>query len=702
VSRARGSSVEGRESRIGGRTSNDHRLSTIDYRLLLPLLLLVTVRLPAALGGAPGAPAATVRDRNLEALRRMEPQPFALMDWGGRLGFETVWRRERQTSDEGNEFERRLRRFEEYIELTGHGFVYHPLFMDWQGRVRLGLLQQSFHSDAGRSESVNDVLREYDFTALFFQEKPVRLRLHASRRDDIVRDLFSDVINYKEDLLGADVLFVNALAPSRVGVQHQAIHRFGFSQDSDSTLDTAEASTHILPGSRFQTDASYLFRDYHEDFRGHDGFSVRRTTDIRSHDLNATNIARFGPDGRQRLTTTGRYYDQTGSISIRQSRFHERLDSQWTPRLDSYLSYAYDRVEAEAQTTRQHRVNAGLHHRLYESLDSFLEGRYRRTQFDTGGDETVYGGGLRFAYRKTTPWGLLSSGYGIDIDQIDRGQGGGNRQVTDESVVLIDGVLTFLSQQDIVLSSAVVTDATGLTIYTRDLDYRLTVIGNRVLIERILGGAIANGQLVLVDYLFFQSQNISFTQISQAFNVRHDWTEGVLDGLSLYYRLGDLRHSGSVGDSELLEFTSNTLGLLYRWRMLEWTEEYQIFDANISPYNSLRSALYAHFSPWRRSQLRAGAEYLKINFRDGSENTDLFNLTTDWNVQVARNMNWDLQALYRVERGINDEDNFGVASYLRWAYRKLSAELGVRYELLDRSGTQRNNAMVYLSVTRAF
>lgn len=695
---SRVSRIERRESQIC-----PHLTPTHSHRCALALVVAFALGLMALSASAQPAGRRGFGAGRRRDLHRIEPQPFAVTDWGGRLGVEAVHRRERQTSDRGSEFERRLRRFEEYIELTGHGFVYHPLFMDWRGRVRLGLLQQRFDSDLEGEESIHDVLQEYDATALFLQEKPVRLQLHARRSDDIVRDLFSDIVRAEETNVGADVLFVNAVAPSRLSARHQEFGRTGFSQNSDSTLDTVEAGTRIWPGSNFSTDINYLFRDYQEDFRGRNGVTVDRTTEIRSHDLSLLNTARFGPGGRHRLTTTGRFYDQTGSVDIRQWRGATRLDLELTPRLDSHLSYAYDQVEAETQTTRQHRVNAGLHHRLFESLDTFVEGRWRRTDFDPDGEETIWGGGTRFAYRKTTPRGLLTAGYSLDVDRIDRGEGGGTRLVIDEPIVLVDGVLTFLAQQDVILASVQVTDATGLTIYTLDLDYRLTEVDSRVQIERVFGGAIADGQLVLVDYQFFQPEDIAFTQITQSFNVRHDWSEGLLEGLALYYRLADLRHSGSTGGQELLEFTSHLLGMQYRWRWLEWIEEFEIYDANISPHDSLRSALHAHCTPWPRSRLRAGAEYLIINYRDEpDEDTDLLNLSADLQTRLGRHLDWTLQTLYRKESGRNDETNWGVASFLRWTYRKLSAEAGVRWETRDRSGTDRDDILLYLTVSRAF
>lgn len=650
------------------------------------------------LAGLVTLPAQRARD-----LRQIEPRPFGLTHWGGRLGVEAVYRTEDQTSDGGSDFHRELRRFEEYIELTGEGFVYHPLFMDWRGQVRLGLLQQRYETDAGDGENVHDLLQEYDFDAIFFQEKPVRILVNARRRDDVVRDLFSDVIHVEENRGGATVQFVNAIAPAHITVDRQTMHRFGFSQDSDSTLNTAEARMRILPGSRFSTDLSYRHRDYHEDFRARNGFDLERTTDLESHEFNLLNIARFGPRGRHRVTTTGHLYDQTGTTETRTARFTQRADLALTRRLDTYLSGAFDRVEAASQTTSSQRVNAGLHHRLFESLDTFVDVRARRTEFEESGEETDIGGGVRFAYRRTTPHGHLSAGYSIDVDQIDRGQTSGFRSVTDEAIVLADGQLTFLANRDVLLGTVVVTDAAGLRVYVDGLDYRLTEVGGRVQIERLLGGGIAGGETVLVDYDFEQEGDVSFTQLAQSVNVRHDWTEGLLQGLGLYYRYGDLRNSGETGESEPLEFSSHTVGSIYRWRFLEWTEEFQDFDANISPYSSLRSALMAQFQPWRRTQARVGAEHLTVNYREsGEDDTGLINLTAQINGQAGRHTTWNLQALQRFESGRNEETATGLAAFLRWTYRKLSAEIGVRLEMRDRSGSERDNAMVFVAVTREF
>jgi hypothetical protein len=657
-------------------------------RRLIALAVLLTVPGLAAQRGAD--------------LRSAPTEPFALTDWGGRVGFESVFRHEEQTSEGGGEFERDLTRFEEYVEFTGEGYIYHPLFISHESRVRLGLLQQEFDSDPGESDSFNDLLQEYDLSLLFFREKPVSTRLWGQRRDDVVRDLFSDVLEIEEDAVGGDLMLNSPHVPSRLSVAHREFDRTGFSSDSEGTLDTVEAVSRIRPGTDFSTDLHYLFRDFEEDFTSRtDGVSVDRRTLIESHDLSAINVARFGPGSRHRLTSSGRFYDQTGTLDLRQWRAGERLDLRLTDRLDSFLSYAFDRLETDTQDSTTHRGRGGFHHRLYESLDTTVEGRWRRTDFDIGDDETEVGGGTRFAYRKHTPRGLLTGGYGIDIDNIDRGEGGVFRTVTDEQVVLLDGTVTLLSRENVSLPSVAVTDVSGLVTFVLDLDYRLTVIGNRVRIERIFGGAIANGQLVLVDYQFFQPEDVDFTQFAQFFNLRHDWTRGSLENLALYYRLGDLRNSGSTGGTEILEFTQHLAGANYRWRWFDFTEEYEVFDANISPHNTWRSAVAARFTPWRRSRLRTGAEYLMIDFTDsGEEDTDLLNLTADLRTDLGRHVEWELQSLYRKETGRNDEDNFGVATSLRWAYRKLTVELGLRYEFRDRSATERDDIAAFISVTR--
>jgi hypothetical protein len=633
-----------------------------------------------------------------------EVTPFAVTDWSGALGYEFAWRREKQTSDRGSDYDRELHRHEEYIQFNGQGYVYHPRFMSYDAMFRLGLLQQRYSSDPGDSASANELLDEFDVSALFFPEKLVSFRARAARRDDVVRDLFSDILLFEETTVGGDILFNSPIAPSRTSYTHRDYSQTGFSSETDSTLDTVEHSTRLLPGTDFTTDIHYLFRDYEERFRSDaPGLSFERTTDLTSHDLGATNVWRFGRRSRNRLTTSGRFYDQTGTVETRQYRASQRLDLEHSPRLDSFISGAYDRVETTSQTSDTTRLRAGVHHRLYESLDSFAEGRYRNTSFDIGDDEEVVGGGLRFAYRKRTPRGLLSAGYSVDVDAIDRGSAGITRTVLDESIVLTDGTLTFLSEQSVIAGSVNVTNSTGLTTYTEDLDYRLIEVGSRTQIERIFGGAIANGDLVLVDYQFVQTEDSDFTQISQGLNVRHDWTEGFLENLALYYRLNDLRNSGSTGGVELLEFTDHLFGSNYRWRWFNWTEEYEIFDANISPHNTFRSALSAQANPWRQSRVRAGVEYLMIEYTDsGEEDTDLLTFSGDLRTPITDHWDWQLETLYRMESGRNKEDSFGVASKLVWAFRKVTAELGIRYEMLDRSGTDRDDVQLFFSLTRAF
>jgi len=75
--------------------------------------------------------------------------------------------------------------------------------------------------------------------------------------------------------------------------------------------------------------------------------------------------------------------------------------------------------------------------------------------------------------------------------------------VTDEAHSINDGIDLYLDHASIAIETVVITDSLGSITYESGVDYLLIPEGNQVRVERISGGAISDGQNILVDYYYF-------------------------------------------------------------------------------------------------------------------------------------------------------------------------------------------------------
>ena len=86
------------------------------------------------------------------------------------------------------------------------------------------------------------------------------------------------------------------------------------------------------------------------------------------------------------------------------------------------IEFFIDACELGGQNVHSYRVESGLDHQLFQSLTSHVDVHWRTTEFASATD-SEYGVTGRLGYRKTTPWGFLTTGYAVTADRIDRSGG---------------------------------------------------------------------------------------------------------------------------------------------------------------------------------------------------------------------------------------------------------------------------------------
>ena len=78
---------------------------------------------------------------------------FHLENLGGEIGSEFYYIKEKQSNQDSDTLDYEHWSIEEYIQLRFRGYAYHPRFLDFNGRVKLGLVQQRYER-SGTAEGV--------------------------------------------------------------------------------------------------------------------------------------------------------------------------------------------------------------------------------------------------------------------------------------------------------------------------------------------------------------------------------------------------------------------------------------------------------------------------------------------------------------------------------------------------------------------
>ena len=309
--------------------------------------------------------------------------------------------------------------------------------------------------------------------------------------------------------------------PMNLGISEKSFRETGFESISTSRIRAIDYSVRNEFRNLMRTELNYHYQDYDQKFRlNGDRFDIRNNTHLRSHDLDLLNTLFLNKERTSYLSSNIRLFKQTGTQKFDSFNWSERLFLRHSPKLSSYYLASLLENKLAQTTVNSYNAEAGVDYLLYQSLTAHFDLHGRRSDFAEESDEE-YGPTGRLTYRKNTPWGFLTAGYGRTLNQVNRtGDESASRNVIGEQVTIFISQLQFLSQPDVETSSIVVHSLDRHVTYTENFDYRVETRGNRTSLRVLGGGLLSDGASVLVDYDVKSSNKSHFLSDEQAFNAR--------------------------------------------------------------------------------------------------------------------------------------------------------------------------------------
>lgn len=638
--------------------------------------------------------------------------PLHIMEQGGEVGaeFDTVYGRDRNIGDTASF---RNTGFMEYIRYRMRATIYRPDVLEIDSDVKLGLLQQSINNsglsgDEQFSQGDNHTgVGDYNLMLSFFKNYPLAFSIRANRERTPVMELFTDRFLVDRRDYGATMRWTNKLFPMELSVGQSRYREWGFESATDSRSKYLDYTIRNAVGNWMTSELNYRYNNYHQQFNA-EAFpaDIHQRLHLQSNDVNLLNTVYLQPDHRSYLASTLHYFDQHGSDPQTSLNWEERLQLQHRDNLSSYYLFNYLRDHLHGDTLNTYRAEAGVDHKLFESLGEHLDLHWRQSDF-ANATEREFGPTARLDYHKSLPWGSLAMGYSGTVERVEHEGGGGVILIHREALTMRTGVSTFLQHPGVIVSSIVVTSEDRLTTFFEGFDYEVVLQGNRVALRPLPFGRLNGGQTVRVDYNVEFTGDISFTSADQDFNINYDFAK-YLEGLSLYYRWHNLSTSGApANDFSILRFRDNLAGFSYTWRGFTWREEYEDYHSTFGSYNQILSQVEGLHAIGNQLRWGWNAGFRKIDYKDGErppgqqfENA-LF-AGTMLRGTIRTHGYWEVQAQARKETGQFDETLLGVMSKLGFHWRKAKLELGVRAEERKQIETERDRFGMFLQFSREF
>lgn len=639
-------------------------------------------------------------------------QPLAVQSVEGELFFEGRYRRDDEVrGSRGVQNHERDLLLREGLDLLMQGYAYHPNLFDWTADLRFGLMQQDT-TLLGEQRNSQGVLLGYDLSALVLKQKPVSFRAYARHNESFEDRSFARNIEIDHSTQGAQVFLKGDVFMSLL-LEHR-----DFTESSDTREDQEDG---------------YLVRYTLEDRRRRDSLTrlVYEHEDVDQSTLflntdGSTTFVPF-PDTRDELTLTnswvlddtdGRDNRLDGQVRVLRRRgFFENdvllIDQQLTlPHTDSFATFyrgvfSYDRTEVE--TDQRMRGEAGFHQRIYESLD--IVGRVYVTDRQlTNGYEKSIGTLFDFDYRKLTPIGTLTATLSAGLEYNEEDFGDTFRLVNDESVTLVGIGASALDEPNVTPGSITVTDVSQAIVYTEGIDYLIEQLGPITQIRRLVGGAIAPGETVLVDYtapavgfaeyeqrLIDWRTRFDFDNVPLSVYTRVRWREQMLTGgndpgnldTEHVYLFGAELHPDPwrlVAEYERREHVIFPSWWAYRAR-LGYTD---VIDAAVSVNLGLEYEMLQYINP-EEFDIDPGEDFL--------ETYGAFaNITT----KLRRDLLLRAEALYYDTRGRDDDLLARLGGGLVWERGQLSVELDGHFDIWEQQVDHGTSLVLELFVRREF
>ena len=515
------------------------------------------------------------------------------------------------------------KKFREGLTIATRGWVVHPELMDYHLAFEPEWQQETFDQNPGatattQSSDRNTTLLDYDLGATLLKHKPVSLDFFANRKTGQIDLTNARDADIDSDTLGTRLNFRNAILPVTLAFIHRRYDQTGFYQWKE---DRDEARATIRHNARHSTTRLNLL--YNNAETTHTTF---RATDISSETLSTelTNNYAFTDDNRVRLDSL--VYNMEAEYNhIDQTIWNLSENLYWTHSRNLLTRYRadYSRREFGDAVNEEERLSAALTHHLRDRLTTDLGAAARSNQFE-GGREDLYESNLGFLYRHPIPKGNVELGAAYDYGVTNRN---GTQKIipTDERLTLSNGTDTFLDKEDIDPGSIVVTDLTGATVYTENIDYQVNLVGQAVQISRTLLGGIADGQQVLVHYSYQINAAYDDTRFGQRYRFSLElWSFAYL--AYTHSRIDQRIQSGAPPDDPL-DDTANTVRLSF---VTQWSDTQFLFDqqdrANDASSLTRRATQRFHFRPVRNLFLTLLGDIGKREFTDLDEEEEFYSM----------------------------------------------------------------------------
>ncbi len=590
------------------------------------------------------------------------------------------------------------------LDLSGRAFIGHENLIDLDGRVGIGWEETDFDSDiVGASQTDSGLTYLYDVSALILRDGPAPVTVYSRREEQRLEREFSGSIDGTTEEHGAMARIQSEDWPTFIHVYRRESEQqdrlgqidYGLRQDSLNIRTSPEL------GENQELTLEYALDLVDE----HQNSSFRNS--FTRHDAQAVHTINFGVDNEHSLRSTARFYDESGLADLRRYRLDEVLRLKHTEDFDTRWDAIAEENTRSDQWQRFVKAQGQARYKLFESVVAIATLGVDRLDVAGGFNSTQYFGDAQVEYTKRVPLGRLFASAGAGANRQENSEQGTPLLIADQRVTLTDPQPALINRRNVVDGSLLVTNADGTRIYVEGLDYTVSVFPSHVEIRRVVGGAIAEGETVLVDYTVGPEPASTIDSVSTNFGVRYSLEEGKLQGLGAFLNYTTRDQSvDAVDPSRFILDDSSDLryGVEYHRFGITLEAERRHHDSTIFPYDTTRLEARYDTRAGPLAALSAGVTHDITDYPDTGDRLQLTRATIRISGRVGDGLDISGRVIYRDERSQLSSDlaGFEQAIDVTWRKGRTTVTGSLFNGFLDAEATDSISQTISVGVRRTF
>lgn len=422
------------------------------------------------------------------------------------------------------------------VFLMTHSYVYHPNFLslDIGGGPIFQAGELNVNGDATHSRGV---LYNLVGRANFLNGKPVNGALFYEHLNPVLSLAPGQILQQETSRYGIEVAATAAAVPTPLRLELTRAESNGRSDERVMNDRTDLLSLRLSRDIGRQGATQIQFQTIHQKSMSGSTNLPIQSSSSESRSLDVDTRLAFGADDRHELTnllSLNRHaYVVDGKAIPRQEDMNLLLDLRLkqSEEITSFgtVRYRYDDNGERAAVTRS--AGGGLTWSPDSELELTTGGRMENQQV---GSFSMAGRGLdaTIRHRRELPVGTLTATYRVRHDRRSQRTRAPESSVAGERTTLSGTTAAALALPRVVAGSVMVSNLTRSQVYIENIDYTLTAVGQTTRLQRLIGGAILDGEDVLVDYAYDLGGTFANAETEQTFNL--NWALSPL--ASIYFR----------------------------------------------------------------------------------------------------------------------------------------------------------------------